>query len=336
MKKYTPSVKNNNELKDEVLSMMKSLIFRCEKGKFNVDLDKDLIAIIVSSLKIATEDFENTIGLGEENVLAVYENAKKNIEDMKQTLDDRFVGRVEFASDNLEYALSMWTSLLNGENQNIEDEFQIEQQKVNRTRRKLNARLDELGVVKSDFVLNEKRLDREIENIEKDLKELDRAMLSENNQRKINDLYRQITATKSKLNVYEIRKASYSSCFNTLDIILSLANEIVVASDFSVDEIGKAKALLNVARLKSVITEPDKAVSILKRMQDDLKQISQKTKMIDDKIFGLGTEQIVVNDDAMRYKEELMKREREKNNFEVEAEELQKVAVENEKKNVEI
>ena len=33
MKKYTPSVKNNNELKQEAINEIKALVYRLEKGK---------------------------------------------------------------------------------------------------------------------------------------------------------------------------------------------------------------------------------------------------------------------------------------------------------------
>ena len=34
MKKYTPSVKNNNQVKDELMQEMKAFLYRIEKGKY--------------------------------------------------------------------------------------------------------------------------------------------------------------------------------------------------------------------------------------------------------------------------------------------------------------
>lgn len=34
MKKYTPSVKNNNQVKDELIQEMKAFLYRIEKGKY--------------------------------------------------------------------------------------------------------------------------------------------------------------------------------------------------------------------------------------------------------------------------------------------------------------
>ena len=41
MKKYTPSVKNNNAVKEELCSEMKGLLYRIEKGKYDRRLDRD-------------------------------------------------------------------------------------------------------------------------------------------------------------------------------------------------------------------------------------------------------------------------------------------------------
>ena len=41
MKKYTPSVKNDNAVKEELCSEMKGLLYRIEKGKYDRRLDRD-------------------------------------------------------------------------------------------------------------------------------------------------------------------------------------------------------------------------------------------------------------------------------------------------------
>lgn len=43
MKKYTPSVKNNNQVKDELMQEMKAFLYRIEKGKYGKNLDKDTV-----------------------------------------------------------------------------------------------------------------------------------------------------------------------------------------------------------------------------------------------------------------------------------------------------
>ena len=142
--------------------------------------------------------------------------------------------------------------------------------------------------------------------------ELDEKMLNEANDRLINDLYRKISALKSKLDMLNVRRSNYSACFNILDIIYANASEILTASQFSMEEASKAKVLLNIGKLKAVVNEPDKAIAILKVMDKDIQAISEKVKSMDEKVFGLDTKQTSVTDSALAYKEELMRKKRER------------------------
>ena len=67
MKRYTPSVKNNNELKQEVVNELKALVYRLEKGRHGA-LDGDSVADVLSELKEQMSALENCIGTGEENI----------------------------------------------------------------------------------------------------------------------------------------------------------------------------------------------------------------------------------------------------------------------------
>jgi hypothetical protein len=179
----------------------------------------------------------------------------------------------------------------------------------------LIARLSELKDIKEQFQDNEKRLEKEIISLEKNGNELDELILKEDNERRINDLYRQITTLKSKKDSLNIRKSNYSACFNLLDIIYANANEIVVASEYSNIDLAKAKALLNLGKLKQVITEPDKAISILNRMEKEIQEIKVRTETMDNKIYGVNKDTTTVNSDALAYKEMLLKKKREQDNI---------------------
>ena len=169
-----------------------------------------------------------------------------------------------------------------------------------------------MNEIKENFTASARRIEKDITGFEKDLSELDAAMLNEDNERKINEIYKKISALKSKLDALIVRKANYTTCFNLLDMIYVNAAEIVEASDFAGEEIGKAKALLNINKLKKVLSEPDKALLILKRMQADIKEVYDRTKAMDIKLGEMSTTSTVVSDDALAYKEELMRKKREK------------------------
>jgi hypothetical protein len=75
-------------------------------------------------------------------------------------------------------------------------------------------------------------------------------------------------------------------------------------------------------KLKKVMSEPDKAMVVLKRMKKDIDEIYEKTRLMDEKIAEITTESTVVGGDAMAYKEELMRRKRDKEMHDASAREL--------------
>lgn len=313
MKRYTPSVKNNNELKQEVANELKALVYRLEKGRHGA-LDGDSVAEVLSGLKEQTGALENCIGTGEENIGVLAKDALAQLKILKKGADGSVTHRFEEAAEELGYTLGLWKDVLDGSTV-LETEEEIRAARVSRSRKKLDLRLAELEQIKASFTENSKRLGKEIAGLEKDLAEYEAAMLKEDNERRINDLYRQIKAVKSKIDMLNIRHGNYSACFNLLDMIYANAREILQATDFASEEIAKAKVLLNIEKLKKVVVEPDKAIAILKRMDADIKEIAGRTASMDGKVFGLDSGGAAVSEDALAYKEELMRKQREKENL---------------------
>ena len=313
MKKYTPSVKNNNELKQEVVNELKALVYRLEKGRHGA-LDGDSVAEVLSGLKEQTSALENCIGTGEENIGVLAKDALAQLKTLKKETDGSVTHRFEEAAEELGYTLGLWKDVLDGSTV-LETEEEIRAARVSRSRKKLDLRLAALEQIKASFTENAERLEKEIAGLEKDLAEYEAAMLKEDNERRINDLYRQIKAVRSKIDMLNIRHGNYSACFNLLDMIYANAREILQATDFASEEIAKAKVLLNIEKLKKVIVEPDKAIAILKRMDADIKEIAGRTASMDGKVFGLDSGGAAVSEDALAYKEELMRKQREKENL---------------------
>ena len=313
MKKYTPSVKNNNELKQEVVNELKALVYRLEKGRHGA-LDGDSVADVLSELKEQTSALENCIGTGEENIGVLAKDALAQLKTLKKETDGSVAHRFEEAAEELGYTLGLWKDVLDGSTV-LETEEEIRAARVSRSRKKLDLRLAALEQIKASFTENAKRLEKEIAGLEKDLAEYEAVMLKEDNERRINDLYRQIKAVKSKIDMLNIRHGNYSACFNLLDMIYANAREILQATDFASEEIAKAKVLLNIEKLKKVVVEPDKAIAILKRMDADIKEIAGRTASMDGKVFGLDSGGAAVSEDALAYKEELMRKQREKENL---------------------
>ena len=79
MKKYTPSVKNNNAVKEELCSEMKGLLYRIEKGKYDRRLDRDGVRDVYDTLKLSYENLEDLIFTGEEDLALVSERGGKRV-----------------------------------------------------------------------------------------------------------------------------------------------------------------------------------------------------------------------------------------------------------------
>ena len=76
MKRYTPSVNNNNNCREEVASELKAVIYRLEKGKYDAGLDGEAVAAVLGRLKEQLSDLEYSIGTGEEDIGILYEDAQ--------------------------------------------------------------------------------------------------------------------------------------------------------------------------------------------------------------------------------------------------------------------
>ena len=310
-KKYVPSIKNNNQLKEKVVNEINSFIYRLERGRFSTEADQDAILRIIEELKADVETLSNTVGTGEENIGALANTILDLLKELKKSSEQDMLHRIQDVADELDFNINLWRDVLDGAT-TVPTEEEVKAAKISHSRRKLNARLAELSEIKEGFTTNARRIEKDIIGFEKDLEELDAAILKEDNERKINELYKKISSLKSKIDSLTVRKSNYTTCFNLLDLIYVNASEIVEASDFAGEEIGKAKALLNIAKLKKVLSEPDKAILILKRMQADIKEVCDRTKTVDAKITELSTSSTVVSEDALAYKAELMRKKREK------------------------
>lgn len=314
MKKYIPSVKNNNQCREEAANELNAVIYRLEKGRYDTGLNAEKVSAAAAQLKERLQELEECIGTGAEDIGALSDETQKQIKEFKKAASQPMTHRFEEAADELGYTLGLWKDVLDG-TAALETKEEIARARESRMRRKLGARLAELEAVKTSFTENDKRLEREIGGIERDLAEYEQTMLGEDNERHLNELYRSIKAAKSKIDMLNVRHSNYSACYNLLDMIYVNAREILQATDYAGEEIAKAKVFLDIDKLKKVVVEPDKAIAILKQMDKDIREIASRATVLDERVFGLDSGGAAVGGDALAYKEELMRRQREKENL---------------------
>lgn len=304
--KYKPSVKANNAMRDEVARKLQGVIFDIDKERYNKDLNKESVQKARQKLYDLLKNFEEIVGTGDENVECFYNTALVQIDDVKDQMKSYLSGRLIQSVDDLDYTIDKWSSVLYGDvDASIAGE-ELQKRETSSVRRKLEEKLSELKDVQSEYLSNEKRLEAEMQNLERDIDELNDAIIDEKNDRKLNNLVSKVKAVKVKLNALNNTYRNYSFCSDLLDMIASLVGEKIVASEFSVSELNKAKAYLKVDDLKKVIAEPERAVTTLKKMEEDLKAMVPKIEANEQKISGFGEMNDSATSEAVAYQQELI------------------------------
>ena len=304
--KYKPSVKANNAMRDEVARKLQGVIFDIDKERYNKDLNKESVQKARQKLYDLLKNFEEIVGTGDENVECFYNTALVQIDDVKDQMKSYLSGRLIQSVDDLDYTIDKWSSVLYGDvDASIAGE-ELQKRETSSVRRKLEEKLSELKDVQSEYLSNEKRLEAEMQNLESDIDELNDAIIDEKNDRKLNNLVSKVKAVKVKLNALNNTYRNYSFCSDLLDMIASLVGEKIVASEFSVSELNKAKAYLKVDDLKKVIAEPERAVTTLKKMEEDLKAMVPKIEANEQKISGFGEVNDSATSEAVAYQQELI------------------------------
>lgn len=309
-RKYTPSIKKNNALRDKVVSEVRSFIYRIERGRFSSVADKDAIMKIVAGLKLSVEELENIVGTGEENIGAIAEKILSILESLKKSVAHDMLHRIESTADELDYHMNMMKDMLY-DGVGFDDEELGKAEKASRLQSKLEDRLAELAKMKENFIGSSQRLEREIEAFEKDAESIDEMIIKEENERKINDLVGKVNPIKTKIDNHAVRKSTYNACYDVLDIIFTNVAEMIKSGVYNDEELKKARAYLDMKKLRDVYNHPERALAILKLMQKDIESLKLSDEQIRKRLEQMHTNSTVVSSSALAYKEELMRKKRE-------------------------
>lgn len=138
MKKYTPSVKNNNQVKDELMQEMKAFLYRIEKGKYGKNLDKDTVKEVYDSLANAADGLSGIIFTGDEDLTMASDKIGSCLANVKKALEQDYSNRLVEAADDLLYYLDSFKAIAGGEIDYI-DEEEIKAKKLSWSKRRLYA-----------------------------------------------------------------------------------------------------------------------------------------------------------------------------------------------------
>lgn len=309
-RKYTPSIKKNNELRDKVVSEVRSFIYRIERGRFSSVADKDAIMKIAADLKLSVDELENIVGTGEENIGAIADKILSLLESLKKSVAHDMLHRIESTADELDYHMNMMKDMLY-DGVGFDDEELGKDEKTSRLQGKLEDLLDELAKMKEYFFNASQRVEREIEALEKDAESIDEMIIKEENERKINELFGRVKSIRTKIDNLAVRKSAYDACYDILDLIYTMVSEMIKTGVYNDEELKKARAYLDMKKLRDVYTHPERALAILKLMQKDIESLKLSDEQIRKRLEQMHTNSTVVSASAMAYKEDLMRKKRE-------------------------
>lgn len=101
MRKYIPSISENNQLKENYLAQANALIWKTEKGKINPHLNVEEVKNSFASLKESLQKLDNSLGTGKENVLPLSLKADSALKGLSKALEGELFSRIDDAIDEI-------------------------------------------------------------------------------------------------------------------------------------------------------------------------------------------------------------------------------------------
>ena len=310
-------LKENDKMKNQLIKDVNVLIYTIEKKKYLGNFSEDTINDVLLLLKDASSNVENAIFTGNEDITNVYENCEKYISEFRNQLNIDSNNSLKVKAQEIVDSLDKIRMIADGQlSDDIDDvDSKKERHSVAKKRTVVNGKLNELYGIKNELLKFDKSLEKQIQLYEVEKLELEDKMINEENERILNELDRKITSLESIIESLNINRSNYSACFDLLNNIYSKIKPLVENdSTLSVENLDIAKVLLNLSALRDVLNKPDKALVILKKMNEDSQKISINIKKIDGKIYeSIGAKQTTsTNESALKRKEELLRKRREK------------------------
>lgn len=322
----------NTKYKDDLNKKLNYIIYAIENNKYLGNISNDTINKVLSIIKESLSKVESLVFTGTENIKVVYDDLDKAITELKNQLNNDSNNTLLIKANDILTLSEKIKLIADGELasdiDNKKEGFGFEKK-----RRIVNDKLNELYSIKNNILEYSKKLENDIQIEEKEKAELEDKMIEEDNERILNELDRKISSIESIIESKNINRSNYSACYELLNNIYSRLKSIVeYESNLSLDSLDKANALLNINALKSVLDNPDKALTILKKMNVDSEKISENIKKIDDKIYeNINSNKTNITESAQRRKALLLKKKREKEYSNIDLSEIKNEIIKEEK-----
>jgi hypothetical protein len=307
----------NEKMKNQLVKDINTLIFTIETKKYLGTFTDKTIDEVLKLLKEASSNLDSAIFTGNEDIKNVFDNSLKAIKEFKVQLNSDSDNTLLVKAKEIIDSSSKIKMIAEGQLADDIDDVDIKKEghSIAKKRASVNSKLKELYEIKNDLLMFDKSLEKQIKLHEVEKEELEEKMISEENERILNELDRKITSLESIIESLNVNRSNYSASFDLLHNIYSRIKPLVENdSTLSSDNLDTANALLKINALKEVLNKPDKVLVILRNMNEDSQKIVSNVQKIDGKIYeSIGVKQTTTtNDSALRRKEELLRKKREK------------------------
>ena len=270
-RRYKPSIEANNALKKAALSDVNDLIRAIENGRVRSQVPGNDLKDAISGLKKTVSKFDITLGLGSEDVSAVSEQVKKNVKALKKSIQRDLLYGVKGAVSDLEFTLKAWMGILSGDTFS----FDFEESEPAKTHavKKLEAKFKDLEAVGDEYrnlaITSSERVNRH----ESDIAGLKSLRDNAKNQSEEKMLDLKIKSVENLLKIEMARNSAYTICNNAFETLCAHAQSLIAEVSVAPDKFPMADELLNVKKLRNLIDDPTNAGAVLKRMNEDIKEM---------------------------------------------------------------
>lgn len=300
-KKYEPSVDNNYQEKTMAIKALNKLALKMERGRCNNGLDYDTVCAQNQKIKDMVAKLENSAGDGTEYVGHISQKTRDCIDSVDKAIMSDMNGHLEETVDSLDYVIQCWVDindgLLNGE----DDEFVKNE---NFGERIINKKLQELGEIKDKFYNQVNKINTQITSANRDVEECKSKIKVETRPHIIKNIYRNIKTKEAEIDKLTKRYNQFSSCYSLINQIYTYVEPRVEAGLNSSGELGNMLGLLKMNDLRNVIDMPEKALPILRAMDQQIQEIDKTTTKIDKEVFGMSD-----MDEILKYRDSLIEEE---------------------------
>ena len=114
MAKYSPSIKNNNDLRDKAVNEINAFIYLVDNKRINSQVKPEELISAVKVLKDSVRDLENAYGTGKEDIGLIYERIHGLLAKLQKSAQTDNMHRISPIINDINNNVNEWKDVLDG------------------------------------------------------------------------------------------------------------------------------------------------------------------------------------------------------------------------------